>query len=129
MSDQVPLILLADDEPHILEVLTIILEDAAFRVVAVESGEAALQVAIKQMPDAIISDLSMPGPTGLELARHLSHYPKTAHIPLVMLTAHSLQLKPSQIERTNIVHVFSKPFSPTALKDTMCDLVQHKLAA
>jgi len=116
-------ILIADDEPHIVQVLCIMLEDVGYEVIVARHGREALAATVKHQPAGIICDLNMPAPSGLELARQLMHYPASAELPIILLTGHGLKLKPQQLEKTNIVHVLSKPFSPHELRTLLAELV------
>ena len=107
-----PLILVADDETHILHVVSLKLKNAGFDVVTAEDGEEALEVAIEQLPDLVITDYQMPYMTGLELCQRLRADDRTTAIPALMLTARGFSLSSEDMERANIAGVLSKPFSP-----------------
>ena len=101
-------ILVADDESHILHVVSLKLRNAGYEIVTADNGEEALGLASKHRPDLLITDYQMPFITGLELKRR----PETAAIPALMLTARGFSLSREQLDRTNIVAVLAKPFSP-----------------
>ena len=108
-------ILVVDDEAHILQVLSLKLRNAGYDVVTAIDGEEAFDTAVKQPPDAIITDFQMPYMTGLELCRALAGNPATAAIPVLMLTARGHALDPEDLALGNIRDVLSKPFSPRAV--------------
>jgi CheY-like chemotaxis protein len=112
MTREKPLILVADDETHILHVVSLKLRNAGFKVVTAEDGEEALDVAIEQLPDLVITDYQMPFMTGLELCEKLREHETTRTIPALMLTARGFALSQDDMDRTNITGVLSKPFSP-----------------
>jgi two-component system phosphate regulon response regulator PhoB len=105
-------ILVADDEPHIVGVLALKLRNAGFDVRTAADGEEAWELASKDPPDLVITDLQMPYMTGLDLCARLKRHPATASIPAIMLTARGHALAPADLEPTNIRLVLSKPFSP-----------------
>ncbi len=111
MADQ-PLILVVDDEAHIVHVVSLKLRNAGYEVLTASDGEEALALAIDRQPDLIITDYQMPFMTGIELCQNLRLHERTASIPALMLTAHGFALSSSHIEKTNIVEIISKPFSP-----------------
>ena len=111
MSEK-PLILVADDETHILHVVSLKLRNAGFDVVTAEDGEEAFEIAIEQSPDLLITDYQMPYLNGLELCQKLNETEATADLPAVMLTARGFKLSQDDMDQTNIVGVLSKPFSP-----------------
>lgn len=80
-------ILVADDEPELVEVLRINLERQGYEVVAASDGLEALRLALAVSPDLIVLDVMMPGLEGHEVAKKLAANPATSSIPVVMLTA------------------------------------------
>jgi len=78
------LLLLVDDDPAILDSLSIHLSADGYRVTTVESGEAALEAMRHELPAIAIVDLMMPGMDGFETSRRLKRH---ADIPIVVLTA------------------------------------------
>jgi two-component system response regulator VicR len=77
-------ILVVDDEPAIVDVLTYNLEKAHYRVVVARDGEEALEQARREHPDLIILDLMLPGLDGLEVCREIR---REGDLPIIMLTA------------------------------------------
>lgn len=112
MSDQGPLILIVDDEPHITHVLALKLRNAGFEVVTAGDGEEALEAALNRTPAMVITDLQMPYMDGLEFCKALKINESTRSVPALMLTARGFSLARADIELTNIREVLSKPFSP-----------------
>ncbi len=80
-------ILVVDDEEDIVELVELNLAREGYRVVGCTTGEKALEIAKSKLPHLIVLDLMLPGIDGLEVCRRLKRSPKTAHIPIVMLTA------------------------------------------
>ncbi|MBL0926407.1 MAG: response regulator [Phycisphaerales bacterium] len=105
-------VLVADDEAHIVQVVSLKLSNAGFDVQMAGDGEEAFELACQSLPALIITDLQMPYVSGLELGVKLRQNPATAGIPLIMLTARGYALAQSDLDRTNIKAVLSKPFSP-----------------
>mgnify|MGYP006269752253 CR=1 FL=1 len=109
---QPPLILIADDEAHILHIVSLKLCNAGYAVLTAEDGDEAKALVDAHRPDLIITDLQMPFLNGLELCIALQADPQTAAIPAILLTARGSTLEPQELELTNIQSVMSKPFSP-----------------
>ncbi len=80
-------ILVVDDEEDIVELVELNLTREGYRVLGCTTGEKALEIAKSKLPNLIVLDLMLPGIDGLEVCRRLKRNPKTAHIPIVMLTA------------------------------------------
>jgi DNA-binding response OmpR family regulator len=77
-------ILVVDDEPAIVDILTYNLEKAHYKVLVARDGVSAIEVTKREQPDLIILDLMLPGMDGLEVCRSLRH---SGDIPIIMLTA------------------------------------------
>jgi PAS domain S-box-containing protein len=82
-----PVVLTVNDDASVLELLTAFLEREGYRVVAVESASRALDLATTLEPDIIISDVVMPGMDGLELCHRLKQDPRTAFVPVLLMSA------------------------------------------
>ncbi len=80
-------ILVVDDEPDIVELIKHNLLREHYEVVTAADGAKALAEVRRRAPDLVVLDLMMPGIDGLEVCRHMKGDPRTAHIPIVMLTA------------------------------------------
>jgi DNA-binding response OmpR family regulator len=105
-------ILIADDETHILHVVSLKLAKAGYEVVTAVDGEEALELCLAEKPDLLITDFQMPYLTGLELCQRLARHDQTRNIPVLMLTARGFDIELHKMTGTNIVDVLSKPFSP-----------------
>ena len=80
-------VLVADDDPEILSLLSIRLKKAGFTVLEAADGEETLAQVRKHYPDLIVLDVMMPGKNGWEVARELRNDDRFKHIGIVMLTA------------------------------------------
>lgn len=122
-------ILVADDESHILHVVSLKLSNAGFRVLTAHDGQEAFEVATQEHPDLVITDYHMPQLSGLELCQKLKQTPDTASIPAIMLTARGYQLEPRDTEQSGILRMLSKPFSPRQLLATVNEVLGTSVAA
>jgi CheY-like chemotaxis protein len=121
-------ILVADDESHILHVVSLKLRNAGFEVLTAADGQEALELAISERPDLLITDYHMPQLSGLELCRKLKHDPITAKIPAIMLTARGYDLDLKDTQDSGILRMLSKPFSPRALLTTVNEVLLEAAA-
>ena len=121
-------ILVADDETHILNVVSLKLRNAGFRVLTAHDGQEALDVAMAERPDLLITDYHMPQLSGLELCQKLKQDPATAEIPAIMLTARGYHLEPQDTQQSGILRMLSKPFSPRHLLSTVNEVLEGKAA-
>jgi len=116
-------ILVADDETHITQVVSLKLRNAGFDVLVAHDGEEALETAVQELPALIITDLQMPFLSGLELARKLHEKQATKNIPIVVLTARGLGLSGEDLSTTSIRSVMSKPFSPKQVLECAVEIL------
>ncbi|RZK99584.1 MAG: response regulator [Rubrivivax sp.] len=110
-------VLLVDDDPDILKLLSMRLSAAGYRVTAVESAEEALSQLAVERPQLVLSDVQLPGKDGLALfdairAKHPS-------LPVILLTAHGTI--PDAVEATSrgVYTYLTKPFDGKALLETI----------
>lgn len=105
-------ILIADDETHILNVLSIKLQNAGYNVITAEDGAEAYELACTQKPDLVITDYQMPRLSGLELCSKLTCDPATSDVSAILLTARGFAMSEEDMRLGNIKEVITKPFSP-----------------
>ena len=108
-------ILVADDEPDVLNLVSLNLKSAGFTVLQAEDGNSALQQARESLPSLIVLDLMLPEMSGLEVCKVLKKDQQTAQMQIVMLTA-----KAEEIDRIVGLELgaddyITKPFSPREL--------------
>jgi two-component system, OmpR family, response regulator len=105
-------ILIADDDPHIREIICFALEKAGMKTVAVADGAAALQAIERRAPDLVVLDIGMPEMDGLEVCRRLRH---TSDVPVLFLSARDEEIdRILGLEMGGDDYV-TKPFSPREL--------------
>ncbi len=82
-------VVVADDDPDIVDILTFNLMTAGYEVESAGDGEAALELVTRSVPDLVVLDVMMPKMDGLAVLAALKAEPATKEIPVVMLTAKS----------------------------------------
>ena len=80
-------ILVADDEPNQLELLTFNLVQADYEVIRAEDGRQALDMIEEHRPDLVIIDWMMPHMSGIDVCRTLRSRAETRQLPIIMLSA------------------------------------------
>lgn len=108
-------ILVVDDEKDILKMLDYNLKKDGFRIISVQDGKEALELAEREHPDLIILDLMLPGIDGLEVCKMLKKQEKTSVIPVIMLTAKSQETDKIVGLELGADDYVTKPFSPKEL--------------
>ena len=79
-------VLVVDDSQTEICKLKEILERNGHSVIAADTGEAAIKLAVEELPDVVLMDIVMPGLNGFQATRQLSKTIETAHIPVIMVT-------------------------------------------
>jgi two-component system phosphate regulon response regulator PhoB len=105
----VPSILVVDDDPEIVAMLTTRLTKRGYKVASAPDGARAIELARRERPDVILLDVMMPGKSGWEVARDLKHDPVTEGIKIVMVTAIGAQVNEITSPLYSDAHV-DKPF-------------------
>ncbi len=123
-------VLVVDDDPDIVKLITLSLEQEGFRAIGATSGEEAIQVARSRRVDAITLDLLMPGIHGLEVARRLKEDPATRSIPVVVISAYTRGREP-ELVALGVAGVVGKPIDEEQLLLTIRSVLgaQHRRAA
>lgn len=97
--DGAPRILVVDDDPQTVRLLSTVLTNDGYEVLKVYGGSEAIETAISQSPDLIILDMMMPQVDGFQVVRHLTGDPRTCDIPIIICTA--LDLTDEDRDRLN----------------------------
>ena len=108
-------VLVVDDDPVILKLLEVNFEMEGFLVVRGSDGAEGLERAREVLPDIVILDVMMPRMTGYEVAKALREDERTAHIPIIFVTARA---QSSDVERgieLGVDDYVTKPFDPLDL--------------
>ena len=105
-------VLIADDEPDILEILKYNLESEGCEVITARDGDEALEMAKKTQPDLIVLDVMMPRKTGVEVCQILRAQPAFRETLIIFLTAVSDEVSEIKGLETGADDYISKPVSP-----------------
>src|SRR5262250_3395761 len=108
-------ILVVEDEPDVVELITFNLKQSGFDVSAVGDGAEALRKARAVSPNLILLDLMLPEVDGLEVCKMLRRDPATASIPIIMLTAKATEIDKILGLELGADDYITKPFSPREL--------------
>jgi DNA-binding response OmpR family regulator len=121
MTDAAPereqqLVLAADDDPDILELVSFRLERSGYTVIQAHDGEEALRLALERKPDLAVLDVMMPKLDGFELTRRLRAEEATSRMPIILLTARAQDTDVQQGFDAGADDYIRKPFSPQELR-------------
>ena len=111
-----PLVLAADDDQHILELVRLVLEQEGLDVLTATNGRDALELARERRPRMCLLDAMMPGLDGFECARALAEDERTRDIPVLLLTAKEPSEVAAEGFSVGAAEYLQKPFRPGALR-------------
>jgi len=106
------LILVADDDEHIVDLVSMYLRGAGYRVEAAADGDETLRKVAELRPALLVLDVMMPGPDGLQVCRQLR---RRSNVPIVLLTARSSDIDKVAGLRFGADDYVTKPFNPDEL--------------
>jgi len=110
-ASEVKRVLIVEDDQSLRVVIRMVLEQARYEVIEARHGAAALELMESEMPDLVLADLRMPLMGGVELIGRLRSSPRTASVPIVLLSG--LLPDPEVTKLANAV--VAKPFEPADL--------------
>ncbi len=117
--------LVVDDEADITELLTYNFRDAGYEVLTAGDGMAAVSLAQRWLPEAIVLDLNLPGLDGFAVCEMLRVLPSTRDIPILMLTAFATEQSRAVGLRLGANGYLTKPFSPRDVVARVAELVSQ----
>jgi DNA-binding response OmpR family regulator len=125
-ADDQPVILAADDDEDILQLVAFRLGRAGYRVLQARDGEEAIALATEHEPDLAVLDVGMPKMDGLEVARRLRAAEATKSIPIIMLTARAQDTDVQGGFEAGANDYLRKPFSPKELRTRVQALLARR---
>jgi CheY-like chemotaxis protein len=125
-DDDVPTILLIEDNPDILENLTEFLELEGYKILAANNGKRGLELAAEFIPDLIICDVLMHEMDGYEVLRLLLDTTKTHDIPFIFSTSMSEKVDREEAMKLGGADYIVKPFELNALLKMVKDCIQKR---
>ena len=112
-------VLVVDDHPLSLELVTELLQQEGYQVLAAASGEVGLRLTAAARPDLILMDLQLPGMTGYEAIRRLKADPVTATIPVLALTGSAMKGDDLKVREAGADGYLTKPLDARAFRETL----------
>jgi DNA-binding response OmpR family regulator len=111
-----PVVLAADDDEDILDLVSFRLERSGYTVIQARDGEEALELAVKELPDLAVLDVMMPKLDGFEVTRRLRAEATTNRMPIILLTARAQEADIRRGFEVGADDYLRKPFSPAELR-------------
>jgi CheY-like chemotaxis protein len=113
-----PVVLVADDDPEMRQLIVDVLATAGFRALTAADGEEAVALALEHSPDLVVLDVMMPRMDGYTALTRLRGQPATREIPVVILTGQGDPIYRSLSAGVDAVAHLAKPFAPRLLVET-----------
>jgi DNA-binding response OmpR family regulator len=110
-----PVVLVADDDPDILTLVSFRLERSGYHVIQAHDGEEAVRLAVEHRPDLAVLDVMMPKLDGYEATRRLRGHGPTSGLPVILLTARVQEADVARGFEAGADDYVKKPFSPQEL--------------
>jgi len=117
-------VLVIEDNPDNLRLITVALEHGGYSVISAESGEAGIALAVQERPLFIIMDINLPGMDGLEATRRLRGNKITAAIPIIAMTSHAMLGNQAHIMAAGCNGYFEKPIDPITVVERIEKIIE-----
>jgi PAS domain S-box-containing protein len=118
-------ILVVDDEPDMLDLITFVLEESGAEVQSATSGLSALECLPQFKPDIVVSDIAMPEGNGYELVQQMKSHPE-GQIPAIALTAYASNTHQERSLQAGFAQYLTKPVEPLDLVAAIINLLKAK---
>src|SRR6476659_10169460 len=122
-------ILIVDDSPSQLMGMKRIVEKLGHEALSAEDGAAGVEAAKQHVPDLILMDVVMPNLNGFQATRAISKEPKTAHIPVVLVTTKDQETDKVWGMRQGAKAYITKPFSESELAEMIQQMLGGEMPA
>ncbi len=123
--EQKPAILIIDDNKDVCDYVASLLTDN-YTVITAENGETGIEKGIKEVPDLVISDVMMPDISGLDVCSRLKKETATSHIPVILLTARSMDDQQVEGYDCGADAYITKPFNGKVLQACVKNLLENR---
>lgn len=125
-DENLPTVLIIDDNQDVRNYIRFLLQQQ-YDIVEAENGLEGVRLALKYVPDAIICDVMMPVMDGMECCRKLKTEMQTSHIPVIMLTAYTMDEQKIKGYECGADSYLTKPFNGKILKARLQNLIENHL--
>jgi two-component system cell cycle response regulator DivK len=113
MSDKT--VLYVEDNEYNLKMVRQLLARTAYQLIEARDGQLGVETALRELPDLILMDIQLPKLSGLDATRRLRADPKTAAIPIIVITSFALSGDDQKAKDAGASAYLAKPYSPREL--------------
>ncbi|NER84528.1 MAG: response regulator [Leptolyngbya sp. SIO1D8] len=117
-------VLVVEDTPSEMELMSHYLRESGCLVISAATAQDALDKAVQQKPDVIVTDVVMPGMSGFELCRNLKKKSETAHVPIVICTSKNLDIDRLWGMKQGADAYLTKPYTQDQLLQTINSVIK-----
>ena len=121
MSDKT--VLYVEDNEYNLKIVRQLLARTSYRLIEAMDGQLGVETALRELPDLILMDIQLPKLSGLDATRMLRADPKTAAIPIIVITSFALSGDDQKAKDAGASAYLAKPYSPRELLQMIRKLV------
>lgn len=119
-------ILVVEDNPDNMKLITWVLEDEAYQVTGVENAEDGIKLLKERSFDLVLMDIDLPGIDGEEATRILRAQEEFRHLPIIALTAHALKEEVERIMSCGFTALATKPIDEEAIVQMIANYMEGK---
>jgi two-component system, cell cycle response regulator DivK len=112
-------ILYIEDNEFNRKIVRHLLARTSYRLLEAADGERGVAVALEEVPDLVLVDIQLPKMSGLDATREIHADPKTAHIPIIVVTSFALSGDDQRAKEVGASAYLAKPYSPRELLQTI----------
>jgi CheY-like chemotaxis protein len=127
-KEKKPQVLVADDEPEVIDLVRMMLEMEGYSILEAADGEQTLACTRSELPDLILLDVRMPRMSGLAVLDELQSDPATAHIPIIMLSVVTTYPEVRKALQQGAIAYLSKPFELRQMTNLVARVLEMDIA-
>lgn len=116
-------VLYVEDNEYNLKIVRQLLGRTSYRLIEAMDGQLGVETALRELPDLILMDIQLPKLSGLDATRMLRADPKTAAIPIIVITSFALSGDDQKAKNAGASAYLAKPYSPRELLQMIRKLV------
>jgi CheY-like chemotaxis protein len=110
-------VLVIEDNPDNLRLITYALEHAGYEVISADTGEKGVDLAIRERPFFIVMDINLPGIDGMEATRRIRESEADGSIPIIAITSFAMCGDRDKVMNAGCTAYFEKPIDPLTIVD------------
>lgn len=126
MKKNIPTVLVVEDNPDHMRLVTDLLTAHGLQVVQAVNHETTFEALSKKEPDLILMDISLKGTNGLSITKKIKSNPATSHIPVIILTAHAMKQDRQQAQEASCDGFITKPIDTRGFIKQILDYIKPK---